>query len=72
MMKRKYEISDYMKKIIYMLALVLVMGLCTGCGKESTELEIFPVEEPSCRAEKLDKYERRSNFIKYWFKRRKW
>ena len=34
-----------MKKRINMLALVLVMGICTGCGKENTEIENSQVEE---------------------------
>lgn len=32
-------------KRIDMLALVLVMGICTGCGKENTEIENSQVEE---------------------------
>lgn len=28
-----------MKKTIFLLVLVLIMGICTGCGKENTEIE---------------------------------
>lgn len=34
-----------MKKGIYVLTLMLVMGLCTGCGEENTEVENSRVEE---------------------------
>lgn len=34
-----------MKKGIYVLTLMLAMGLCTGCGKENTEVENSRVEE---------------------------
>lgn len=34
-----------MKKRIYMLIVVLVVGLCTGCGKENTEIKNSRVEE---------------------------
>lgn len=34
-----------MKKRIYALTLVLLMGICTGCGKENTGIENFPAEE---------------------------
>lgn len=140
-----------MKKTIFLLVLVLIMGICTGCGKENTEIENSCMKEQttsessendeihlddelnidftcdysedikedvddvvaastslqeeltnmekvtqkytplaeaaqtqgekfsgpadegeaSGRAEKLDRSERRSDFIKYWFQRRK-
>lgn len=34
-----------MKKKIYALTLVLLMGICTGCGKENTGVENFSAEE---------------------------
>lgn len=34
-----------MKKRIYMLALVLIIGICTGCSKENTEIENSQVDE---------------------------
>lgn len=34
-----------MKKRIYMMALMLIAGLCSGCGKEKTESEFFQIEE---------------------------
>ena len=34
-----------MKKGIYVLTLMLVMGICTGCGEENTEVENSRVEE---------------------------
>lgn len=34
-----------MKKRIYMMALMLIAGLCSGCEKEKTESEFFQIEE---------------------------
>ena len=39
------EKYGYMEKRIHMLALVLIVGICTGCGKENTGIENFPVKE---------------------------
>ena len=36
-----------MRKTIYMLTLVLVMGICIGCDKENTEIENPTEEEQS-------------------------
>ena len=34
-----------MKKRIHLLAFVLIMGICIGCGKENTAIETFQTEE---------------------------
>ncbi len=39
------EKYGYMEKRIHMLALVLIVGICTGCGKENTGIENSPVKE---------------------------
>ena len=39
------EKYGYVEKRIHMLALVLIVGICTGCGKENTGIENSPVKE---------------------------
>ena len=42
-----------MKKRIYMMTLILMAGLCTGCGKEGTESNYLSTESKASRVEEL-------------------
>lgn len=40
-----------MKKRIYMMTLILMVGLCIGCGKEGTESNVLSIESKSSQVE---------------------
>lgn len=58
-----------MKKRIYMMSLVLMMGLCVGCGKEKTESNDLSTESKTSQVEEqFNSTSRENNDIKLYEK----